>query len=149
MAALAEKQETVPAMEVTGLKPAEANRNIWFATVAEDVNPKDLLVPEYFTNVAYNLRPRDKIEVWAIDGSWYAEYLVMQADRLWARVTMLIKIDTNKVISVKKESAYESYWGGPSLLWCVRRKSDKERMATKFEDQVGAENWIKEHGKLT
>ena len=124
---------------------AEHRRNI-FDVVPEHGTPFDALMDSgYWAHVSAKLKPGDRIEVRAEDGSYYAELIVQDAGRLYAKVAVLthVKLDA---VEVKEGGlsldGYEVAWKGPQLKWCVLRGKDrlKDNM-TKGE----AIHWMQSH----
>jgi hypothetical protein len=74
-------------------RQADYLRNVWQATAEYGMAPADLLEPATWSNVAADLKPYDRIEVAADDGSWWAEYLVVASDKLWAKVVTLRAVE--------------------------------------------------------
>lgn len=98
-------------------------------------------------DVSAKLKPGDRIEVRAEDGSYFAELIVQDAGRLYAKVAKLMHVDLESV-EVREESMksgeYEVKWQGPQLKWCVLRGKDRLKDGmTKGE----AASWMAEHMK--
>ena len=71
---------------------AEHRRNI-FDVVPEHGTPfEELLKDSYWAHVSAKLKPGDHIEVRAEDGSYYAELIVQDAGRLYAKVAKLVHV---------------------------------------------------------
>lgn len=135
-------------------KSAEFRRNIWDAIPEAGTPFDDLLKPEYWAHVAANLRPWDRIEVRAEDGSYYAELLVRDAGRLWAKVECLRKhdlgADTGQVPDVVADVTYSVQWRGPHSKHAVMRERGngaKEVLRDQFETREAAEAWKADHMK--
>ena len=132
-------------------KLAEHGREHWLATAHENTRPSDLLRTDYWAHVSNKLRPRARIEMWANDGSWMAEYVVLEASRNWARVAMLqAHILTGADISQTQAdglSPYEIAHRGPHHQWSVIRKIDREVMHDGEPTMQGCVDWLQERMK--
>lgn len=113
--------------------------------------PQDLLKPSYWAHVAFKLKPLDTIEVRAEDGSYYAELLVRDRGRAWAKVVFkpgypLVFEDIVNVPTMDLDE-YEIVWKGPQNKFRVMRKSDNHTMKEGFSDKEAARKWVLEHVK--
>ena len=127
------------------MRECEFQRTVYTATAFENTVPEDLLDPEYWTHVAEQFKPFDKVEVRADDGSWYAECLVLETSRRWTRMHMLSKhnLTTGDVsLSQTKMQEYAIEWKGPHKKHCVIRQSDQEIIHEGEETKAGAYTWL-------
>lgn len=135
-------------MKPVAIREAEYKRNLWALTADRAVAPHMLLQPSFWAHVGARLKVGDRIEVSAFDGAWLVELLVRSSSRTEARVVMLTFHDLNKADRAAKEltegDPLEAIYKGPTLKWCVVRKSDGARMVEKLDGKEQAENWIKE-----
>lgn len=138
------------------VKIARSARNDWFVTVEQGVTREELKRPEFWSLVGKQFKPYDRIDVGCDDGSFFAEYIVITADRAWAKVQELrfIQIGTQDVSLTEAHAAdirrrYEVKWRGPHLKHCVERKDgDKvERLKEGCLDAAEATLWLEEHLK--
>ena len=132
------------------MKEAEYERTHWVATAHANTLPEDLLSPDYWSHCAAKFKPWDKIEARADDGTWYAEYLVLEAGRNWARTTLLTKHNlttADVALSQAAQGAYEIKYRGPHSKWSVIRRGDNEVMHEGEQTQGGAINWMNERLK--
>lgn len=129
------------------LQPAEYKRNVWIATAAKGVKPEDMTDPSYWANVAAKLKPWDKIEVRAEDGTWYQEFIVLDASRVWARVRSLVgpvmlgTADISQTLANQVETQFEVLHRGPRG-WSVIRKADRAVMAENLSIKGDADKWL-------
>ena len=135
-------------------KSAEFRRNIWDVIPEASTPFEDVLKPEFWAHVAANLRPWDRIEVRAEDGSYYAELLVQDCGRLWAKVAVLSKVtlskDAAQVPDIVADVTYSVQWRGPHSKHAVMRErgsGEKEVMRDQFETREAAEAWKADHMK--
>ncbi|HEX6992380.1 MAG TPA: hypothetical protein VF151_10860 [Gemmatimonadales bacterium] len=138
-------------VEAARLHSAEYQRNVWVVNAMQANQPPDLLKPEYWAHVSSKMRAWDRIEVRAYDGTWFAELIVLEAGRSWARVHMLgaIRLTTTDVARTMadRQGQYEISFRGPQGLWSVIRKSDKEVMHEGEATEGGALDWLNERLK--
>ena len=134
----------------TRMDPSEYKRTLYTVTAYENTEPTDLLNPEYWAHVASDLRAWDKIEARADNGSWYAEFIVLDCSRNWARVHLLTKHDlTTKDVSLSQASRdqYEVMHRGPERKWSVVRKSDRAVLKDELSAEAEAYTWLAQHIK--
>ena len=143
-----ETKERVVQLNPTRFKGSEYERTVWVCTVEEGVDDKDLLKPDYWAHVANRMRPFDRIEVRADDGSYFAELLVVSVDRNWAKVKGL------QYVSLVDESVgyepggskdYLVKWRGPHRKWSVLRMSDNAILKDECQTQAEAQLWLNGH----
>lgn len=125
------------------MTPAEFGRTVYVVTAEPETTKEDLLKPEYWAHVANKLRPWDRLEVRSDDGTFFAELLVLESSRVWARVHLLQHITLTSADVAQTQARnqdYEVRFRGPVLKWCAIRLSDaepiKERMGSKEEAQA-------------
>lgn len=138
------------------VKTAEAARNTWVVTVEQGVTREDIKRPEFWSLVSKTFRAYDRIEVRSDDGSFFAEYLVLTADRAWAKVHEL-RYETLGTQDVSLTAAhladlrqrYAVKWNGPHLKHCVERTVDGkvERLKEGCQDKAEAQTWLDDHLK--
>lgn len=142
------EQRAVRALEIQRFKQAEFERTCYVVTAFENTEPEDLLDPAYWAHVAAKLKPWDRIEARANDGTWLADYVVIGVDRAWAKVSLLNKYAlTTPDVAQSQSSLYEAYWAGPAYKWAVKRLSDSELQAKELPSKAEAEKWITERLK--
>lgn len=144
-------ERTITQLNPIRLKGAEYERITWVVTAHEHTEPSDLLRPDYWAHVAAKLGPWHRIEARANDGSWYGEYLVLEAGRSWARVKMLHiwPLTTTDVAlsQAAQMTPFEVMFRGPHNLWSVIRKSDKAVMHEGEQTEGGAIDWMNDRLK--
>jgi len=116
----------------------------YLANVAVGVTDQDCLEPLFWANVARKVKPMDRIEVWAKDGVWFGEFRVVFADNTAVRLQKVQRadIDASLTTDLSDDSDYTAGWIAPPLKYGVRRKSDKEVVASNFETLFDAHQWI-------
>lgn len=121
------------------LAQGEYVRTVHVATAEQGTAEEDLINPAYWAHVASKMRPWDRIEVRSDDGTFYAELLVLDSSRTWARVKLLkfLPLTSADVSQTQADDEYEIKFRGPVLRWSVVRRLDnaviKEAMQNKDE----------------
>ncbi len=124
-----------------------------FAFIADHGTvPEDLLRPEFWAGCAQRLqrRPGDcptEVTVWAEDGSFWAELVVIEAGARWAKCRFKsepILVDQ----SARSEIAFKGHvvnFGGETEMWRVIRDSDKSKLKDSFATAEQALAWLQDH----
>jgi hypothetical protein len=117
------------------MKSGEFVRTLYVITAEKGTTRKDLLEPEYWSHVAAQFKPYDRLEVRVDDETFFAEYLVLSCGRTWAKVLELSfkSLDSAPVTTEGDMDEFIITWKGPALKWCVIRESDKEIIKDKLE----------------
>lgn len=140
----------VAQLQAARLTPAENARIIYQAVPEHGTTIDDMLKPEYWAHVAAKLRPTYRIEANAEDGSFFAEFIVRDAGRTWAKVVLLRQKFFDDGADILSESAAPdfviNFRVGPQK-WRVQRKSDKEVIRHGFATRAEAETWAKSHNQ--
>jgi len=121
---------------------ATHKRNVWYVTPEHGVTIDDMLKVDFWQHVTGQLRPTDRIEAWAEDQSWMAEFVVVQVERAWAKVHLLVKHQMGGLMSEKKEQDYYVKWRGPHGKYAAMR-ADGTVMKDRFENAEDAESYIR------
>jgi len=135
-------------LAISRFKQAEYERTV-YSVVPEHETPFDAVIqPEYWAHVSARMRPGDRIEVQAEDGSYWAELLVRDAGRLFAKVAVLRKVELNEedvTGDMPAATEFAIKWRGPHHKWCVLRGVDlvKAECQTRGE----ASTWLADHMK--
>ncbi len=139
-----EKREV--SLTPTRMKPAEYNRTVYSISIEHGITKEDMSQPKFWAHVASSLRPYDRIEAFAEDGSFYSELLVIACDRTWARVQLLSYHDLTKV-TMDLGAVFDEYlitFKGPKG-WCVIRKSDNSVLNDKMLSEEDGKKWLEVH----
>lgn len=124
---------------------AEHRRNIFVVTPEHDTPFEEILKDGYWAHVSAKMKPGDRIEVMAEDGSYFAELIVQDAGRLYAKVATLrhVKLDAVEVTEGGMAAGgLEVKWQGPQLKWCVLRGKDRLKEGL---DKGSAVQWMNSH----
>ena len=126
----------------TRFKRADGERNIWTVVPEHGTDFDALTAPEYWAHIAKYLRPTDRIEANAEDGSYFAEFIVQACGDNYARVALLRKHDLQSPDVQKENDAFEVMWRGPHHKFAVVRRSDNEPVQTGFAAKQDAVQWL-------
>lgn len=128
---------------------ADGVRRAWAVTPETGVTQEDILRPEFWAHVWEKLRPLDRIEVRAEDGSFWAELLVVDRRRAWVRVKMIhyVPIGTLAPTDVIDMDELSIRYMGPHWKWAVVRKKDSEMVIKGFSDKLAAHQAAAEYQK--
>lgn len=127
---------------------AHYTRNHWHASVPDNVEFNEVLSPSYWTNNAVMLKIGDHVEVFCENGSYYAELIVRNCDRLSALMGVLVHVDfTESAVLDEIDPEFEIGFAGPSHMWRVVRKSDKEVVKFGFQSREEAAVWLPSYVK--
>ena len=136
-------------------KQADYERTVYRAYPEQGTSAEDLLVRNYWAHIAKGLKPLDKIEAVAKDGTWYAEYLVLGCDRMWAKVVMLSKVNLSTA-DVSASQALDNFdiKHVAGQKWCVYTKPENKADAPALlksgcPDREDARVWLLGHIKTT
>lgn len=160
-----EEVKNKPTLQLDGAKftIAEAEREVFMATMEVGTTRADVLDPAYFAHIAPRLRPYTEILLRCEDGTIYAKVLVLQAERTWARVHVLewhdlttkdvalSKDDVARIAKLTEEGATEFLveFKGPTKLHCVIRKQDSAIVFEGIRTKAEAYERLAEHLKST
>lgn len=119
----------------------------WTVTVEAGTSLDDVLNPAFFANVSVKLHAYDHIRVRIDTGEWYAELLVLDCARTWAKT---IKLSEHKLVKdgSPEQEADDQYFvkhNGPHFKFCVIRKADKEVIKDGFATKQEAHSWLAAH----
>lgn len=135
----------------SNFKQAEFMRNVWCAVPEKDTPFDALLDPQYWAHVSALIKRGDRIEILAIDSSYFAELLVLDAGRLFAKVKVLRHILLEQVVTAEQvetqspiPEGYDVKWADRAK-WRVTRKVDKATLHDGCETRADALVWLDEH----
>lgn len=127
---------------------AEQLRTIWSMSPEADTPFEALLAPEYWAHVSSKLRPRDRIEVEPEDGMYYAELIVRDAGKLFAKVEVIRHVELKKYdVRGDLDQQFDIRHAGPNQKWRVVRINDKAVLQSGFSTPDEARTWALQHAK--
>ena len=123
----------------------------WTVTAEAGTTLEQVMAPEFFTNVASQMRPYDKIMVRVDDGVWYAELLVLTAGRTWVKTKKLIDVHLTSqdvdMTQADRADGFEIKHRGPHNKFSIIRKLDNEVIREQFETKDEARAWLSDYVK--
>ena len=128
---------------------AESHHHRWAVMVEQGITKENLSDPSFWSHVSIKLRPWNHIEVYAKDGTFYAEYLVLACDRTWAKVRQLVYLSLTDTDMSQTEAeiiteGYDCKFRGPRK-WSVIRIADNAVLQENMHTQDEAKLWLKGH----
>jgi hypothetical protein len=139
---------TVTQLNPHRMQPAESKRTVWHVTTEAETPLDAVLDPKYWAGCASKMRSRDRIEVEAEEGTYFAELMVLDVGRASAQVVLMRKVEFKaNTVSGADLGDFEVTWRGVDKKWCVVRKSDKRVQRDGLETKQQAVNWATEHLK--
>lgn len=128
---------------------AQHMRNVWYVTPEHGTPVEALLEPQFWAHVSAKMKPRDRIEVDAEDGSYFIELRVEDAGRLYAKVVVLRRVDFSpaEVTAESETVEYKVMWAGPHAKWRIVRAKDKGLVKDGLETRTAAEQYLVSHAK--
>lgn len=126
---------------------AQHMRNVWYVTPEFGTPIEALLEPQFWAHVSAKMKPRDRIEVDAEDGSYFVELRVEDAGRLFAKVVVLRQCDFTVVEAQEQAPEYKVMWAGPHAKWRIVRAVDKGLVKDGLETRQAAEQYLVSHAK--
>lgn len=143
-------ERKIEPLYTSNIKPAEYIRSCHAATIPINTKPEDLLNPAYWAHVANELKPWGRVEARAIDGTWFAEYLVLDVGRAWAKMHLLAKYNLTSaeesLSEANTQTGLKVTWRGGDRKWSVVRETDSAVMVEGLgKDEAQA--WLDKHIK--
>lgn len=128
---------------------AQHMRNVWYVTPEHGTPVEALLDPGFWAHVSAKMKPRDRIEVDAEDGSYFVELRVEDAGRLYAKVVVLRRVDLlpADAVATAETAEYKIMWAGPHAKWRIIRTKDKGLVKDGIETRQAAELYLTSHAK--
>lgn len=121
----------------------EYARNSFLVVPEYGTKLEEMFREEYWAMASHMLKCTDHIEVMAEDGSWYAEFIVLNSRQGWVKVGLINhKEFGGEAVEPVNMDAYTVVWRGPKRKWSIERKSDNQIMKENFEDKTDAMAWI-------
>ena len=139
-------------LNTSAIQQGEFARMLWVATPEEGVTVDMLLRPDYWSFVAHQLRPWNRIEVRDAGFGWVAELIVLDSGHNWAKVEIVSFYDFEKrsqaqEIAEPETDEFEIKWRGRAG-WSIKRIADGEIMADAaagIASKADAVIWLQRH----
>lgn len=138
------------------LKLADFIRNRFSVVVDPGESFENIQTPAYWVHVAAKLRPRDIIEIFAADNSWFGELVVLSAGKGGARVAVLRKVELTASevkgkpapkVEESGEGAHFRRWNNKTQQHEVLRR-DGSVVLEAFNDKAAADDRVAELNTL-
>lgn len=142
-----EAKRKIDQLLATNIQPEGFGCTVHDAIASSMAQPDDLLDPSYWAHVAAKLNPWDIVRIRSEDGAWYAQVLVLDAQRTGARVKFLAgPIDLKDQIGLPAEALaqFKVLHRGPRG-WSVVRESDKSVLVENKATRGEADEWLREN----
>lgn len=158
-----DQPKAVLQLDAARFQQADVVRETWAVTVEQGVTRADILNPAFWSHIAYKLRPYARIEVRCDDGSMFADLVVLNSERTWARVYVLSWADlTTKDVSqsqsaqavqaassAEPEKAFRVEYKGPHKRFCVIRNADNSYVRENEATKLDAQAWLIDYERVT
>lgn len=128
-------------LQTNRCKTQEFVRNYWVATVEPHITREDLMNPEFWANLSFQFKQYDRIEVGSDDCQFFAEYLVLSADKTSAYLKELRWLDLSKK-PVVKDAKFKVQWRGRHAKWSVVNIKTKSILKEDLAAKLDAEKWL-------
>lgn len=127
---------------------AEHKRNDWVVDVEVGLTVEDIQEPSFWSLVAEQMAPLDKVEVRPDDGRWIAELRVIRCERTYALMQLerVLEIKQNAETlpqSIKHRVEYK----GAHYKNSVIRIADNQILQHGFKTREEAEMWLRSYEK--
>ena len=139
-----------PAITENRMKESSFMRNSWFISIPSGTEPEALLDPAYWANISTKFRATDIVEAATEDMTWFGRYIVIKADRLWAKLYQLELHDlvgAQADMPLTEDQNHRIEWKGPVSKYTVIRISDSANIKDGFSTQLDAAQWLDSHLK--
>lgn len=125
------------------LKEAEYRRTVFEIVLDPGTEFDDVLKPAFWAHVARRLKPRNRIEVHAADGSWYAELMVRSASHVSAFVSPVhhVTFDDMKAEADDLGDYLIKFRG--AAKWSAIRNADKAVVVEGLASRAEVMAWLK------
>lgn len=146
MSAVMEVAKRAVMLNPERIQLAEFARNDWVVNAQEGTAQDDVLKSEYWTHIASQMKPFDRVEVRLETGEWIMELVVLACERGWAKVKLLQKYELEEpVASMERQSEFIVKWRGPQHKHSVVRKADSAVIQAGFDSAETARMWMIDH----
>lgn len=140
-------KKLVKTLPTANLQTVEQARYAYLAKVPEHVTEEELLEPVFWSHVASRLPFRTRIEVWAIDGTWFQELVVYDNQAHVAPIGERIRFLQGTPEEAAVPEGFSITHRGPELLWVVDRNSDSKRLHQGASSKADALKWLADYRK--
>ena len=136
----------MPPITKSDLQPAEQSRVVYSLPAPRGTTLGEIQRPDFWTHVASTLRITDRVEVFPVDGSFWADLLVIEVSGTIVRVKLINSLDLtpegDDKVQPPAESLYKLVYAGPREKHCVVRIADGVKLASDFPSKTEANKWL-------
>jgi hypothetical protein len=151
--AVAVKEETKPRSPIAPdrVKHAEFARQEFVVNTELGTTLEELQDPGYWAHISQKLQIFDHIECRAEDGQWVAHFIVVQAEKNWARVVLdrLVNLRPAGQLKEVPSEKHRVEWKGGQYKYAVIRTSDSKMVKAEFDDKSAAQEWLRDYERRT
>jgi hypothetical protein len=130
------------AITTARMKPAAYVRNIYAVTPEAGTTVDAIQEKEFWVHLAGNLHISDRLEVIPEDFAYYAELLVTEVGRTWAKVKLLNLHRLDSAEEVGLEPQHRVVWRGQKAKHSVVRISDNAVVKDGFDSKPTAVEYM-------
>jgi hypothetical protein len=119
--------------------------NHWAIVVPTGVTMETILAPEFWSNVAPQLRVADIVDVHRDDRTLYAKLYVRAVGRARVAVALIQSIEFGELETetASEPASHRVKYGGPHNKWCVERILDRKVVKDGCDTMEDAETALK------
>lgn len=132
---------------------AEQKRTVYAIDPEHGTTVEDMLKPAYWAHVAAKLRPSDRIEALAEDGSWMAVFHVVAQGPNWAKVVLMpgfpYEFEAKDIPAEIDMTGHRIEWAGRHAQFRVVRlgktPAENVTLRDKLYPKSEAAKWLADH----
>lgn len=129
---------------------AESMRQDWVVNANEGTEVSDVLEPAYWSHVAAQMQPYDRVDVRLETGEWLLELIVMSVGRNWAQMHLCAKHDLQPITDTLPGAIkHKVEWKGPQRKFAVIRTADSACIHDGFASRDEANAYLSNHERVT
>lgn len=142
----------IPSLHPLRLNLTEHQRRCFSIDVEAGLEPEDIVNPQFWAHIARELQYGDHVEANADDGSWYAEYLVLDVGANWAKVH-LRQNSVERLQAVEPDSrpvilaGHSVKWAGRHAQFRVIRDADAKVLKEHLKNKADAYAWLESYSR--
>ncbi len=125
----------------------------WSVSVPITISREDLLQPGFWAHHAMGKRPGDEIRALAQDGTWIAEYFVIDTHATWLKVKELSFTELSGADRVENELVVKAFIGDHKVVhrgprkWSIVRYADGAVLQQDITEKDSAWAWLNKHAR--
>lgn len=127
----------------------EQLRQDWVVHAEAGTTIADVLEPQFWSHMAAQMQPYDRIEVLLETGEWILELVALGVGRNWAQVHVLQKYDLEQRSETAPVAARHRVEWKAGKKHCVIRIADGALVQDGFPSKEEAQVWLANHERVT